>query len=64
MATKKSFWKSKTFWFNIIGLGLTYGLPALGVPLPVDPVALIGALSAGNIGLRAVTKEPVAIIGK
>ncbi len=53
---KKQFFKSKTFWFQILS-----GAAALSgvVPLSPEHVAIITAII--NIGLRLVTNQPVSI---
>lgn len=58
----KSIFRSKTFWFNVLGAIVSVAAPALGAP--VDPMVVGGLLSAGNIGLRTVTKEPVNLLGE
>ena len=50
----KSFWKSKTFWVNV----LTLGAEVAGV-LPVGWA--IKALPIINIGLRLITNQPVTL---
>ena len=53
----KSLFKSKTFWFNAFSAIVAYsGL------LPMPPGALFYVSSAANIGLRMLTKGPVAIV--
>lgn len=56
----KSLFKSKTFWFNLLtGVAAVAG-GALGVH--VDPKIAVPVIAATNIGLRMVTKGPVAVI--
>lgn len=53
----KGFWKSKTFWFNIITVGLHY----VGVlPAHATPSVLV----AGNVALRLISNGPVSLTGK
>ena len=54
----KSFWKSKTFWLNIVARILS-ALQEGGVDTGVPPAA--GVLAAVNLGLRSVTKTAVKI---
>jgi hypothetical protein len=60
----KSIFKSKTFWFNLCGLAATFGLPALGIPVPADPATMAGILGIGNVALRTVTKTAVNLLGE
>lgn len=56
-ANPKGFWKSKTFWFNLIAAGLHYtGL------LPSN--ALVPTLVAGNVALRLISSDKVSLTGK
>jgi hypothetical protein len=56
----KSLFKSKTFWFNLIG-GMVTLLQAQGVfaliPQPYDALVL----AIGNVVLRIVTTQPVSV---
>lgn len=57
--TGKPFYKSKTFWTNMVALA-TMGLQMkYGFVVSADLQALI--LSLINLGLRAVTKEPIVL---
>ncbi len=57
--TGKPFYKSKTFWANMVALA-TMGLQMkYGFVVSADLQALI--LSLINLGLRAVTKEPIVL---
>lgn len=57
MRKTKKFWKSKTFWTNVVF--------AAGIALQVktgfviDPATQALVLTAVNTALRAVTKDPV-----
>lgn len=61
MAAKNLF-ASKTFWFNLVAFGLGFaqeqGLFTL-IPEPYGPAVL----ALGNIVLRLVTTQPVALPG-
>jgi hypothetical protein len=54
---KKSLWKSKTFWFNVLTAA---GELAQVIPLPPGTTILI--TNVINIGLRLITKEPVKVV--
>ena len=63
----KSLFKSKTFWTNVVGaaaLVAPYLHPAGAVLAdPTVQAQLVGAILAiSNIGLRLITKEPVAVL--
>jgi len=53
---KKNIFKSKTFWLNVLSVGaaVTGTLPPTAAT-----AAVIGCL---NIGLRAMTTEPVSVL--
>jgi hypothetical protein len=53
----KSILKSKTFWFNVLGVGLTV---ASGGIIPSNVATPV--IAVGNVVLRLVTKEPVHVI--
>ncbi len=56
---KKSIFKSKTFWFNMLStVGIITGI----VPLP--PGVAETTVGIVNVLLRLVTKDPVSITGK
>ena len=56
MASAKSLFISKTFWFNILSLAIT-----IGELLP-DRIAL-GVVAVGNLGLRIISGQPVKLWG-
>lgn len=51
----KPFYKSKTFWFNALSIG---GAVTGLVPVTVATTVAAGAI---NVGLRAITTEPVTV---
>ena len=53
----KSIFKSKTFWFNIVGGVVEF---AGILPLPPGTVTLI--VAGGNILLRRLSSEPVHVV--
>lgn len=57
VANPRGFWRSKTFWFNVITAALHYtGI----IPAPyVVPVAV-----GGNVALRLISSGVVSITGK
>lgn len=57
IANPKGFWKSKTFWFNIITVGLHYA----GF---IPPNSTAPVLVAGNVALRLISSSPVSLSGK
>jgi hypothetical protein len=60
----KSILQSKTFWANVIPIVATLigsQWPAVGDFVQAHGLELVGFLAAGNIGLRAATKEPVTL---
>lgn len=63
MATEvKSWWKSKTVWFNII----TAALGAIGeisnvFPVSEHPLLYTNIVAVGNIILRLLTYKPIGL---
>jgi len=56
---KKSIFKSKTFWFNVLSIAATVtGVLPLGAEVST---VVVGCL---NIALRAITKDPVSIVSQ
>lgn len=53
----KEWWKSKTFWVNVIAIGGIILRAELGLVL--TPLGEVATLSAINIILRAVTHEEI-----
>lgn len=58
----KAFWKSKTFWVNLVALAASVGA-SFGFELTADMQASIvgGVMAAVNIVLRFVTKDAVGV---
>jgi len=55
----KPFWRSKTFWVNIIAvIGIMTQTQFGFVISPEEQAALLGVI---NLILRAVTKEPIGL---
>jgi len=58
----KEFWRSKTFWFNLISLLVSvagaFGFAEFEPSPEVGQIALV-IVTLANLGLRFVTKEPV-----
>lgn len=57
LASPKAFWKSKTFWFNVLTIGLHYS----GY---IPPAATAPVLVAGNVALRLMSSGAVSLVGK
>lgn len=53
----KAFWKSKTFWLNVLSIGLAAVGGRLGIPVP--PHIAVPALAIGNLVLRTVTNQGI-----
>jgi hypothetical protein len=53
----KSFWKSKTFWLNILGMATTFA-PGL----PVDPATMVYVLGGLNLANRLLTESAVHLV--
>ena len=56
----KEFWKSKTFWVNVIGLIIVV-LQYLGTINLIKPELLAGILGFANFVLRFFTSEPIGL---
>jgi len=56
--TGKSFWKSKTFWTNIVAAGAVLVQMRYGFVIGLEYQAIV--LSGVNMVLRAITHEPVS----
>lgn len=58
VVTTKVFWKSKTFWANIIGLVISFLLVLQG---ELQAGTILTAASVTNMFLRVVTKQGVSL---
>lgn len=56
----KSIFKSKTFWFNILAGAVQTLEVFVGTGLIPQPWGIV-AQSVGNLVLRGITNEPVAV---
>jgi hypothetical protein len=61
----KGWYASKTIWFNVLVLALDMAVKVFGADLPIggetiDALA-VGLAGVGNIVLRVVTKQPLAV---
>lgn len=56
-ANPKGFWRSRTFWFNIITVAFHY---AGFIPASATPSVLV----VGNVALRLISSDPVSLTGK
>lgn len=54
----KTWWKSKTLWFNIISMIVLIASVFIGVPW-LDPRILAGVITVGNGILRLITKQGI-----
>ena len=54
----KKVWKSKTFWVNVIAILALLAQTQVG--FIIDAEAQAALLAVINLGLRAVTKTPIA----
>ena len=54
----KKVWESKTFWVNVIAVLALLAQTQVG--FIIDPEAQAALLAVINLGLRAVTKTPIA----
>jgi len=64
----KSILTSRTFWFNIITVGIGI-VGAINKTFPIDPQMMMYINGAGNILLRLLTNKPIVfgnrtILGK
>lgn len=61
----KAIWKSKTFWFNLVGLVILAAEYLQTIELGEPAMQALGlVLVIGNGILRILTKQPVSITGK
>jgi len=54
----KKVWESKTFWVNLISILALLAQTQVGFIIP--PEAQAALLAVINVGLRAITKQPIA----
>lgn len=54
----KAFWKSKTFWFNVLTLGIAAASGQLGVQIP--PHVAVPVVAIGNVILRTMTNQGIS----
>ena len=59
MGTTKAFWKSKTFWVNVLALGAMMA-QSIGSSFVISPDIQVGILAVISVVLRVVTKEPIS----
>lgn len=55
----KTFYKSKTVWFNILSIAVIVGVWLSGYPDYAEYGSFI--IAGANLGLRFMTKEPLVI---
>lgn len=55
----KAFWKSKTFWLNVLSLGVAVAGGQLGIPIP--PHIAVPILAGGNLILRTMTNQGISL---
>ena len=60
MQLNKPFWKSKTFWFNVVG-GVIVLLQYIGTLHIVNPTTMSTIMVVGNFLLRFVTKTGITL---
>lgn len=53
----KSWWKSKTLWFNVLTLGVMAGQGQLGIEVPAN--VAVPLVTVGNMILRVITTTAV-----
>jgi len=58
MGSGKAFWKSKTFWVNLLALGAMVG-QNMSSNFVISSDMQVGILAVVNVVLRLVTKEPL-----
>lgn len=61
MKPSHSIFKSKTFWFNVLGFVVSLLNHTSGSPVVSDEAAA-GILAAGNTALRFFTDAPVHVV--
>uniref|UniRef100_A0A6H1ZIF4 Uncharacterized protein n=1 Tax=viral metagenome TaxID=1070528 RepID=A0A6H1ZIF4_9ZZZZ len=61
--TAKNILSSKTFWFNVITIGIGI-VGVINKSFPIDPQILVYINGAGNILLRLLTGKPITFGGR
>lgn len=56
---KKSIFKSKTFWVNLLSMAT-----AVSGVVPLDPDTSAVIVGCANIALRTITSDPVTVLPK
>ena len=54
----KKFYLSKTFWINIIAIAAILAQTQIG--FVIEPQSQAAILAVINLGLRAITKQPIS----
>ena len=57
----KSIFESKTAWFNLLTLVVTYGGYATNILPPKFAEIAVGVVAVANFLLRIITKQPVTV---
>lgn len=60
----KSIFASKTLWFNVVAAMVTAAWPIISPYLPLTGEQAAGIAALGNMILRYVTTQPVALAPK
>ena len=60
IADKKSFWKSKTVWLQVVALLATF-FPQVRDFISGNPVEVVAALAAANVLMRFATRGAVGL---
>lgn len=58
----KEFYKSKTFWFNVVTI-LIGVVEVISNTYPIDPQVLLLINGLGNLFLRLLSGDPITIAG-
>jgi hypothetical protein len=61
MSTPKLFWQSKTFWLNVVTIGLAILAITDASLIPIDPKMLLWIIGVLNILLRFLTNQPITL---
>ena len=60
---QKEFYQSKTFWFNVLTIGLGI-IEVITKTYPVSPEILVLINGVGNLFLRMLSGQPITFGGK